>query len=613
MATLNKVETRLQKKEREDRNSNMAEHQSQVHSTVKNNALNDKQDESLGRPIVSKLKQGIDISSEDEQPNTADKTLNASPPSRTSEHTSTNMIMVEKNTVNTACFMEDTELARGLVADRVEKINSNPSTPKMPKAPKSRKNQCVQKGQPGIQAFTLQHGFNGSQQEKRPDTRSAEEERIQINTSGDVANLLRELNSTVKKMEQQLNRMEGQQQSTTTQVSQIEVIQQQEVVKLDAALQQMQVQDQKIQALIGVVVCQDQQIQALTNQVNSAYALKMNKNLIINGMPETQGEKCFHEVAHLFKHVLKIEQSIQVKYAHRLGKGQARPMSVKLANAADKMLIFQKFDKLKEANQGRDRPIFITDHLPDAWAERKRFIHFMKQQNKKLPKAQQAKIEVQRSQLKIDGKSYEPPVRAPTVSEFLNLAPEQRQIIRDLQVFKGSDEMKGNSQFIGYAVDIVNKAEVINYYYHVRLLVPEATHLMCAYKLPGVDLTESQGIIDDGEHGGGRVLMTLLNKEKHENRAVFVARYYGGQRLGAARFEYIEKAAVSALEALQADIQSRRPITQAEIEELRRNHQKNIPGPPFQWSMEQQEDVFSDNASQSSQEENSQDQSIDSN
>lgn len=313
---------------------------------------------------------------------------------------------------------------------------------------------------------------------------------------------------------------------------------------------------------------QDQQIQTLTNQVNSAYALKNQKNIITNGIPETQGENCFHEVAHFLKHALSLDK-ILLKYARHLGKGQHRPMLIRLAKFSDKSVIFQNIDKLKQYNQGKQRPFYLTDQLPEAWAERKRFMYHLKQQNKKLPTAQQMKVTVKQGSIFFDEQEYTPPLKAPTVSEFLNLSPERRKMIRSLEVIKGEEETKMESIFMGYATDAFSIKEVEDYYYHVRLLSPEVTHVMCAYRLPGVDFTKIQGGIDDGEYGGSRTLLNLLNKAMEVNKAVFVVRYYGGKHLGPQRFTCIENAANSALHKLNRYLaRMRQPPTQKELDDF---------------------------------------------
>lgn len=501
---------------------------------------------------------------------------------------------------------------KGYVAERVDKINSNPSTPtstaKMPKVKTSvSKNRTLisQNGQLGLQSSQQ---FASALSNKLTEVADKAMEEVSQEDEISLTSVLKELANSVKKLEVQLNKMDRDSKKMDKKVSTLEKVQQQEITKLNGAIDQLDEHDEKIQALIGMVVRQDLQIQALTNQVNAAQANKCHKNIIINGIPETQGENPIHEVAHFFKHVLQLSTSISIKYARRMGKGQYKPMLVRLQKANDKALIFQNLDKLKEPNKSKDRPFFVTDHLPEAWAERKRFIHYLKQQNKRMPPHQQFKIAVRNNTLFLDDKEYEPPFSVPSAHDFLHLSMERKRVIRELKVIKGDQELEQGSVFIGYAAQVFSTNEVKDYYHHIRLLNPEATHVMCAYKLPGVDFTKIQGAVDDGEHAGGRVILKMLLKEQSVNRAVYVVRYYGGKHLGPQRFTLIEKVASSAYQKLvQHERQMRQPPTQQELDEYRRGlpaEQQN----PIPWAMSeddtsQDEEPFNEEDSQDEEDE----------
>ena len=53
---------------------------------------------------------------------------------------------------------------------------------------------------------------------------------------------------------------------------------------------------------------------------------------------------------------------------------------------------------------------------------------------------------------------------------------------------------------------------------------------------------------DDDELGAGRILLQLLIDNKIECKAIFVARKYGGTKMGASRFHCYQKAAIAAIQ-----------------------------------------------------------------
>lgn len=146
------------------------------------------------------------------------------------------------------------------------------------------------------------------------------------------------------------------------------------------------------------------------------YVQNNSKKLTITGLAETQGENCFHEVSNFLKNVMKIDTQIPLKMALRIGNGENRMMLIKLKYFEHKSLIFQKFDRLKTINKSRQTPYYISEQLPEVWAERRRFVQHLKYHNSKLPSSQQHNIAVKKNQLEIDGEEYKAPMTPPTLT-----------------------------------------------------------------------------------------------------------------------------------------------------------------------------------------------------
>lgn len=242
---------------------------------------------------------------------------------------------------------------------------------------------------------------------------------------------------------------------------------------------------------------------------------------------------------------------------------------VKLKSVGDKATIYAKTDGLRAVNRGRDKPYFISDQLPEAWAEQCKINHFIKQQNTKLPTAQQQKVEIKRGVLTVNDQLYEVPIFVPTVAQVCNLSPERKKILREMEILQGDTETCEKSIFTGYVADAYSTQNVQSIYEAMQLRVPDATHIMCAYRLPGVDFTQSQGFLDNGEYGAGRTLLNLLHKNRITNKVILVTRHYGGKHIGVQRFQLIEKVAQSALDAIrQQEIRAKQPLTDEELRQL---------------------------------------------
>lgn len=501
------------------------------------------------------------------------------------------------------------EIVKGHVAEMVESMNSTPqSSPTHTEPSSSTKKKMlsarngqlviqedddnevlslrafkpVHKGQAGANYHELQADYNLIQAYQHDQTEYSADETVsedettdneekQNETEVNLASILRELSSTVKSLEKAVRKINKECVSQEKKVSAIETVQSQDSVKIRGLIEKVDDQEDKINTLMGVVTRQDILIRSLASKIDASYVKENRNNILIYGIPETQGEDCYHEAANFFKNILKLDNAIPLTQAYRIGKGNKRPILAKLKNVNDKTAIYAKTDRLKQLNKSRDRPYFITDQLPEAWAEQKRTNHFFKQQNTKLPVAQQQNVQILKGKLMVDGRPFETPISTPTVRQMCSLSPERKAVLRGLKFIEGNAEEQDKSTFVGYAADVYSTEAVQRFYDAMFLLVPDATHIMCAFKLPGVDIVQTQGYLDDGEHGGGRVLLNILNKNKTTNKALFVTRHYGGQHIGAARFQLIEKAAFSALQRIM-DIEKRnkQPLTDEELVTLNR-------------------------------------------
>ena len=92
--------------------------------------------------------------------------------------------------------------------------------------------------------------------------------------------------------------------------------------------------------------------------------------------------------------------------------------------------------------------------------------------------------------------------------------------------FSSKEEDKG-SVFRGVAAQVTNTTEIRLAYKKLRQLYPEYDHLMMAYVL-----RTYHGWQDDAEYGAGKRILQLLQEQNKTNMVVFVARNYGGIRLG---------------------------------------------------------------------------------
>ena len=101
---------------------------------------------------------------------------------------------------------------------------------------------------------------------------------------------------------------------------------------------------------------------------------------------------------------------------------------------------------------------------------------------------------------------------------------------------KGQQITMDKSTFVGYKAKVQTIDDINLFYKRVKLIQPKARHIVCAYRINNADLWDSQNYHDDGEPGAGRQILQVLKENVIENTAVFIARRYGGIRMGTSRF-----------------------------------------------------------------------------
>lgn len=465
---------------------------------------------------------------------------------------STKMASNDTTNLSQSVIAEEEELPNkareGFVAGMVEQINNSPgNTPH---------NSPIKTGKVKEKTQHVQHDCNpiiddiikepgeleGSQSANNKVTDNMAN--LQQATDTSMTQILQELNVTMKGIQTQLSKMSTVQQEHTFKVSTLEFVQKDEVQSMREVQNRLNKQEHTIEMLMNHVAKQDQRIQELSDKQNDFQARSMKGNMIISGIEEKQSDNCKERASAFFRDQLEIAKPIPIEVAHRIGTGENCPIIVKLHDNNDKQLIFQHSQKLKGTRY------FISDQLPEELAEKKRQIFRIKGQNKKLPIAEQLLMNIKRDKLYINNEKFQLAVNTPTALTWLQMDEDQQKLIRRFPIIKGETNSTLQSHFISYAAEVNSVEEVQKAYTRVFLKEPRATHIVCAYLLPGRNFPVTQGNVDDREFGASRHILRKMQQGNYINKAVFVARYYGGTHLGPDRFNIYKDLAIAALDKL---------------------------------------------------------------
>lgn len=316
---------------------------------------------------------------------------------------------------------------------------------------------------------------------------------------------------------------------------------------MDKELQETKFQ---LQVVSNVVIRQDQQINFLKQKISEMQQREMAANIIISGIPESKQEKPLILFNTFVQKGLELQELIPANRAFRIGSGPNRPLLVELRNPENKGKLFANATNLKGKRNSKGGSYFISDHLPEDQNEKRRHVNELISENKKKPVSHRLDMSVTKGKLSINEEPYVKQVTAPTARDLLEPPEDLYDKADELDIVRGNSEEQGKSKFISYAVAVHDHMDVKAALLKIRLKYADATHVACAFRLPGANTPINQDYVDDGEYGCGRTMLKVLREEKYMNMAVFLVRFYGGQHLGVGRFDIFRKLARSAVSSL---------------------------------------------------------------
>lgn len=171
-------------------------------------------------------------------------------------------------------------------------------------------------------------------------------------------------------------------------------------------------------------------------------------------------------------------------------------------------------------------------------------------ENKRKPTGYQLEMNISRGRLTINDQPYEKSLQPPTARDTID--PDESLFDRadELDIIKGDKTEQNKSRFVSYVVAVQDFEDIKAAHLKLRIKFSDATHIACAFRLPGANTPNNQDYLDDGDFGRGRTMLKVLKDMKHLNIAVFMVRYYGGKHLGLMRYDIFRRLTSHAVNAL---------------------------------------------------------------
>ena len=279
----------------------------------------------------------------------------------------------------------------------------------------------------------------------------------------------------------------------------------------------------------GLITTLHNKVKQQNESILDLQCRSMRDNLVFTGLPAEPNENPETTLKSFLSNKMKVPNATKITFdrVHRSGppSRQNRPIIAKLNPSSNKGLILSCGKNLR----GTDFRVF--EQLPQEVQERRKRLMPEFKKFKSDPSIKKVSWSVEK--LIVDGRIHT------AADATLNLDSSHANVVCDIE--HGPQINEGGSTFQAHCADVhrVEDVQIVMANLLQNKSLANATHNIFAYRI-GNQFTSRDGLNDDGEHGGARKIMEVMEKNNIDNKMVIVTRWYGGSHIGQKRFEAIE-------------------------------------------------------------------------
>ena len=339
-------------------------------------------------------------------------------------------------------------------------------------------------------------------------------------------------------------------------VTELEKRQDQQAVKLCDLEISLKEERAKNEMMAGMLISMSEKAKEAERRLEMLELNSMKRSIVVTGINcEPKRDVCLNEIYSFLAEEVAVE--VQIDDLFLPNWQSSSPMVITMATLDDKRQIFRNMKNIKGLVNEESKPYIFADYLPQQMNDQKRREREIYKVYDSRGPDSDVKVEWKSGRLQINQQAYKQTVSVPTPQMILNLATADIDELFRVTTLKGDKIQKGDSTFIAYICNTPSTQVIQQAYVKLKLIHADFASIMMGYKIAGINPHECEGYCDDGENGGGRMLLRHIWNNNLENIAIFVARYSGGQKLGKERFTAINEAAKNVADkaGLELDVQ----------------------------------------------------------
>ena len=313
-----------------------------------------------------------------------------------------------------------------------------------------------------------------------------------------------------------------------------------EVTKIKEELRQVKFRNR---TLADIVDRLSVEVTELRIRADNADLYSAKKSVSLSGFYSSdKRDDAFVELQNFFEQYLGLIVNIEDFY--KIGNASPKLTIITFQTMQEKRDVLRFKSHLKGCENKDGKQMYINDYIPAATLERR------KRERQIIQDCQESGINTQfyKGRLAIQGELLKPKIIPPSPKQLINIPPDELSNILKIPTTGPTTIAMDMSIFHAYTAEVSSFQEIRDLYVKVKLMQPDARHIVCAYRIPGNEKHYCEDFCDDDEPGGGQTLLSLLQAQRYQSRVVFVARKFGGIKMGAERFRCYSDAAKKAIE-----------------------------------------------------------------
>ena len=326
----------------------------------------------------------------------------------------------------------------------------------------------------------------------------------------------------------------------------------QETTKIHQVEAEMAYYKLKSETLMEVCQRLNDEVSDLTSRVENLEFNSTKKKLLLSGLKIDSNLKKWQNILDInsfLSQYLEIEVIIDDYFS--LGELEQRQTVLIFQSIEERRQVY-RFKSLLKGVTHQGKEVFINEYLPPTALDRKRRERDIFNMYENQPDV----VTYGRGGLCVNGQLYKKKIHPPTPKELINMTALELDTVLKIETKRSPKILMDKSAFVGYCASVDSYEDIQKVYKKIRMVQPDAKHIVCAYQMkeesnpdsPSHEPCYQMDYYDDGEPSAGRLLLDLLVEENIQQKVVFVARIYGGQRIGTDRFKCYLRAAKMALE-----------------------------------------------------------------